>query len=901
LNLSFFVRSEREDGEGGPKTAVGGGLSMEEDGGGGTKMATEGPQVMRRRKYDLMPQAYKDELVRASQEDATAWDDARFKAAWQKLTAAEQKNLIEDAASAAKAAAGKPNAKRRRELGGQGPSKSANTGASSGKSVIGEGASPSPPGGQWRPDESNDDDDAIFLAALEMAEQQHASRTGHPGKSRSGTDAQHPEPTLSLDGVQISRDSGGENVNAADAGASGVSGVAAACAQTNTLPDQRHLARICELEAQLAEARKQAPATVPADTTLTSLKQKEDETKKTEEKLAKEREKQEKERLKKEKAEKEKVEKEEKERLKKEHAEMERTEKERIKQEKAEKDKAEKEEKKRLKKETEEKDKQEKERIKLEKEAAKQRAQEEKDSKYLAKIQELEAGLAEARKQAAAALSAPPLAEVDASALPRITADTTVAVLKAEAQARGQKVKSSLGKGGLLEILTVGSILLSQTCEYKRYQQVLSLLASEQIALRAARQQKLEQQRQAERAAEQKLEQQRQVERARRAAEEKQREAERVAALHTHKSTVHHCPLAKTMELPYPGVSCKWGDVRANGATCNFCHGLGGADGPLFAGLPHLLPMPPSGLAALDIRGKPGCTGCGAIRGGHVSGCFCHMDGDPARDLRGLHGCTGCGKKQGCHALGCKGVGDANEDAASLAVCIWSCIKCDFDVCADCYEIESLPESQRAAKRAELELQRKRQKEEARKRAAAEELKRAQREQKEREEREKKRREQEEREEREIEAKLGKFQPQHKKIPEKNRKPLKKGFIVYHTEGDHYHKGDLEFDSSWATVADANARAKFLFYHKNCWGLSVREMLGEQEGRFRGFGYYNSHEPPQVEMKSGMVQLYSQGGESDYWKVAVVPCTAFEHLPRARMPGQRNRDDDDFPYDQESD
>ena len=126
---------------------------MEEDGGGGTKMATEGPQVMRRRKYDLMPQAYKDELVRASQEDATAWDDARFKAAWQKLTAAEQKNLIVDAASAAKAAAGKPNAKRRRELGGQGPSKSANTGASSGKSVIGEGASPSPledSGGQMK-------------------------------------------------------------------------------------------------------------------------------------------------------------------------------------------------------------------------------------------------------------------------------------------------------------------------------------------------------------------------------------------------------------------------------------------------------------------------------------------------------------------------------------------------------------------------------------------------------------------------------------------------------------------------------------------------------------------------------------------------------------------------------
>ena len=96
-------------------------------------------------------------------------------------------------------------------------------------------------------------------------------------------------------------------------------------------------------------------------------------------------------------------------------------------------------------------------------------------------------------------------------------------------------------------------------------------------------------------------------------------------------------------------------------------------------------------------------------------------------------------------------------------------------------------------------------------------------------------------------------------------------------------------DSSWATAADANARAKFLFYFKNCWGLSVKEMLGEQEdGRF---GYDYSREPPQVEMKSGMVQLYSEGEIGDYWKVAVVPCTAFEHLPRAHIPGQSDDDD----------
>ena len=131
-------------------------------------------------------------------------------------------------------------------------------------------------------------------------------------------------------------------------------------------------------------------------------------------------------------------------------------------------------------------------------------------------------------------------------------------------------------------------------------------------------------------AAEQRMEQQRQAERARRAAEEQEREQARVAALHTHKWTVHPCLLAKTMDLPNPNArgvrpwlhDCTWGDVRANVATCEFCHER--ADGLL--------------------------------------------------DTLGNH----------------------------LAVCIWSCTTCDFDVCADCYEIEALPEAQRAAKRAEL-------------------------------------------------------------------------------------------------------------------------------------------------------------------------------------------------------
>jgi hypothetical protein len=42
----------------------------------------------------------------------------------------------------------------------------------------------------------------------------------------------------------------------------------------------------------------------------------------------------------------------------------------------------------------------------------------------------------------------------------------------------------------------------------------------------------------------------------------------------------------------------------------------GVADGALLAGVPLQLAMEPSDRAAQDIREKPGCTGCGAIRGG---------------------------------------------------------------------------------------------------------------------------------------------------------------------------------------------------------------------------------------------------------------------------------------------
>ena len=42
-----------------------------------------------------------------------------------------------------------------------------------------------------------------------------------------------------------------------------------------------------------------------------------------------------------------------------------------------------------------------------------------------------------------------------------------------------------------------------------------------------------------------------------------------------------------------------------------------------------------------------------------------------------------------------------------------------------------------------------------------------------------------------------------------------------------------------------------------------------------------------IESKSGLDCMAAQGPEGDYWKVAVVPSAAFEHLPHARLPRTR--------------
>ena len=485
------------------------------------KSSAAAEKKMRRRKFALMPESYKEELVRSSAEDLSAWNDERYKKAWQALSPEQQVAIIEAAASSENTG----NVKRKR-------GREACLPVSGSSGAAPQSTSPA----------SQDDDDAIFLAGLELAEQQHARMiadrslaSAAPGQSSGPAQGEHKQ----LAGAESTH--------------------------VDTIKDRDR--KIQELEKQLEEARQHAAAR-------------------------------------------------------------------------------------------------------------------------------------EGTRQG----------DVDPSKLPRIKAETTVPVLKAEVKQRGLKIKntSSIGKEGLLRALTVGSVLLSETDEVKRYKEVLDLMAKEETAAHAARYQ-----------AEQRAEQQRRAERHRRAAEEKQRELQRLSALHTHTSSIHPCPLAPSRELPHP---IQGHARRSETASCDLCQS-----------------------------------------------------------------------------------GDGRE-------ILWSCHSCDFDVCAECYDIESLPEAQRPARRAELEEKRRQREQAEREKAALAMLKRKQeeleREKYLREAREKARLAQE-RKDRELEQRIcGKkpFGVEHKTVPAANAK-LTKGFVVYSTEGDSYHRDSaLEFDSCWSKARDANMR-----------------------------------------------------------------------------------------------
>ena len=115
------------------------------------------------------------------------------------------------------------------------------------------------------------------------------------------------------------------------------------------------------------------------------------------------------------------------------------------------------------------------------------------------------------------------------------------------------------------------------------------------------------------------------------------------------------------------------------------------------------------------------------------------------------------------------------------------------------------------------------------------------------------------------------------------------GFTIWRAHGfvdDGWHPGnppiEKEFDTSYPTADEANARARFVFYRENPWGLSVAEIQDSGPAWVPGPGVSEKK-------KRGLSTLHCAPEASGEWTVGVVPDAAFEHLDNAAGDGVHNR------------
>jgi hypothetical protein len=90
---------------------------------------------------------------------------------------------------------------------------------------------------------------------------------------------------------------------------------------------------------------------------------------------------------------------------------------------------------------------------------------------------------------------------------------------------------------------------------------------------------------------------------------------------------------------------------------------------------------------------------------------------------------------------------------------------------------------------------------------------------------------------------------------------MMQGFTVFSTQGD-LPEQILQFDSTWKTAADANARALYLIVGENVFGMAPDEVGPYDESETNGLKKYSSA---------------SEDGSLP-WTVRVVPDVAFPHL-----------------------
>ena len=93
---------------------------------------------------------------------------------------------------------------------------------------------------------------------------------------------------------------------------------------------------------------------------------------------------------------------------------------------------------------------------------------------------------------------------------------------------------------------------------------------------------------------------------------------------------------------------------------------------------------------------------------------------------------------------------------------------------------------------------------------------------------------------------------------------VKQQFTVWTSCGSYEGPPDKEFNSSYATLEQANKRAEYVFFYKNPWGLTNDEEIPHPETdevTDQGFRYLECH-----------------SDDSQSWTVSVVPSIAFEYI-----------------------
>lgn len=153
-------------------------------------------------------------------------------------------------------------------------------------------------------------------------------------------------------------------------------------------------------------------------------------------------------------------------------------------------------------------------------------------------------------------------------------------------------------------------------------------------------------------------------------------------------------------------------------------------------------------------------------------------------------------------------------------VLLWSCTRCDWDICQSCYDIDVLPPYERQNKLIQLQVEKRKEYEELKNKSILQQVKLRQ-----------------ECEENQV-LLFKKFQSHypelifhsHIKNPLPNHINTKKRFVYSIVSCDSFLNikySKYEFDSSYQDLNEANARATYLFYICNPWGFNYDEMLNE--------------------------------------------------------------------------